>query len=593
MTRWKEERGVAMITVVLVSLIILTISIAAFQLSLGSLNHSALDRKRDEAIQAAQAAVGSYIAALPSTTMICNGVGTSYTLPSTQKITYQITSIHWSADGSTWSSSNTSNTGTAGYCTTSSTAKYGSAIKSSGAKLIVTGSGTAGAGVQTVTRKWQSLVDLSAILGGSTNAFYGNTGLCINNNPMMIHQSTGNDAQLYSGGDIDTTSLCGNVNGNGSMVVEGNVYAQGSISLNGCVEGNIWAGGSVTLSGAYVGACSGATYASGYSITNNQPPNPVCNGQMNNFCYFQDSSGAALGSVTAAGGSITLTTTNAFGKCTSSGGQTWNNSSACSPNRDSTGFNPAPCTQTVGNGSANCGTANAAGLTAPPSSDMPQFLYSSSDWTGPYTVVNESSGNCTTIESDMASKISSGVSGNYNLVFYINPSCALTIPNNTTFTLKGNAIIITTGSFSSTGFTVATSSGSCNTSATDNAGNAMYPNSICQFDVLVPYDTVATPTSSCPLPNLSPPNPLGAHDISFGSTTDLSGVDFFAYTPCSLDLSQKTRINGQGVAGVVNEANNFQLNFHKIVVPGFLPTGYNVAPEFFRECSTADTTGYC
>src|SRR5205085_3739838 len=287
-------------------------------------------------------------------------------------------------------------------------------------------------------------------------------------------------------------------------------------------------------------------------------------------------------SVTAAGGSLALSSTKAYGTCVSSASMSWTNSSSCSPNRDNTGHSPAPCTGTVGDGSGNCGTSNATGLTAPATTSMPQFYYSSSDWSGPYAIVNENSGNCSTIATDIGSKISTGVSGNYNLVFYISPACALTIPNNTTYTLKGNAVIVTLGSFSSTGLTVTTNSGSCTGSSTDNAGDPMYPDSgYCQFDIIVPYDTVTTPTSSC----VYPASHATTWDISFGNTTDLSGVDLYGYTPCWLNVNQSSRINGQGIAGVVNEANNFQMNYHKILVPGFVPSGYNVAPEFFRECS--------
>src|SRR5205085_12302639 len=133
----------------------------------------------------------------------------------------------------------------------------------------------------------------------------------------------------------------------GSMVVEGNMYAQGSISLNGgCVNGNIWAGGGVNLQNVITGGCTGSTYPTGYSITNDSPPNPICNGQGPNTCYFQDSSGTALGSVTAAGGSLALSSTKAYGTCVSSASMSWTNSSSCSPNRDNTGYSPASCTGT-------------------------------------------------------------------------------------------------------------------------------------------------------------------------------------------------------------------------------------------------------
>src|SRR5207237_6124061 len=98
---------------------------------------------------------------------------------------------------------------------------------------------------------------------------------------------------------------------------------------------------------------------------------------------------------------VSLSNTKGFGSCSSGGSMTWSNWSVCAPNRDNTGFNPASCTQTVGNGTANCGTANASGLTGPASSQMPQFYYSTSDWASPYTIVNESSGSCSTIATDI------------------------------------------------------------------------------------------------------------------------------------------------------------------------------------------------
>src|SRR5205814_6252868 len=106
----------------------------------------------------------------------------------------------------------------------------------------------------------------------------------------------------------------------------------------------------------------------------------------------------------------------------------------------------------------------------------------------------------------------------------------------------------------------------------------------------VPTATVADP-STCT--TFAQQNSTAVPNIAFGNTTDLSGVDVFLYTPCWLNINQSANINGQGVAGVVNEANHFTMSYHKLVIPGFIPAGYNAAPEFFRECSTADTTGYC
>src|SRR6266516_1502693 len=99
--RLDDERGIAMITVMLATSVILTISVAAYQLSIANLNHSSFDRKRDQALQAAQAAVNSYVAALPSTTAVCTGVGTTptvSTLSATPYVTYSA-QVWWSTDG--------------------------------------------------------------------------------------------------------------------------------------------------------------------------------------------------------------------------------------------------------------------------------------------------------------------------------------------------------------------------------------------------------------------------------------------------------------------------------------------------------------
>lgn len=580
--RGKDERGMAMITVILAAFVITLISVAVFQLSVGNLNHSAYDRKRDQAIQAAQGAVNSYLSTLPLTTKVCNGVGTTSTLSTAPSVKYSVSGVWWSTDGTTF-------TPCPGSTTPPTAPSPSTPLRSARLKsLVITGTGTAGLGNQVVTRRWQTWVQLSAITGGSQTAFYGNTGICIKNGPTILHNVAGNDAMLYSGGDIDTAFLCGGIS-SGNMIVEGSIYAQGSIAnIAGCVEGDVWAGGSVDLQTKSVGACVQSTYPSGFSITANGPPNPVCNTDTQPLCYFVDSSGNPYGNTTAAGGNLSLSSTDNYGICKSSGLELWSTSNArCSRTRDASGFRPAVCAGTVGDGSTGCGTSNAAGLTAPPSIEMPTFTYDPNDWSPVYRVFNESSGNCSAIVSDISSLISTGVDGNYNLLFYIDPGCALVWPQNATVNLRGNTVIVTRGSFSTGNLTVTTAAGSCNTSATDNSGNALYPNAMCQFNVIVPTDVVASPTSSCVPPATDP----GTWDISFGSQTLMDTVDSINYTPCQLTVAQQSRINGQGIAGVVNEANNFQMTFHQLKVPGFTPTGYNAAPVFFREC--APGSGYC
>lgn len=583
--RFREERGMAMITALLATMVLVSISVAAFQLSLRTINRSALDRKSDQALQAAQGAVNAYLSFLPSSIRICNNVGVAQTLSSAPRVTYTISSVHWSTDGATWSNL-TDLSGTNGVCTTSSTQKFAKLKK--GSRLVVTGKGTAGSGAQVVTRTWQTLVDITPVTGGTTSAFYGSSGLCVNNNPNVMHNVTGNDAGLYSGGDINTPAVCGATNGNANLLVEGNIYAQGSVVLKGCVDGNIWAGGSVTYNGGDVGACTQNSYPLYQTITENAPPNPICDGTAQNLCYFRDSSGNNLGSITA-GGNISLSSTAAYGSCVASGLVSFS-SSRCSASRDSSGFAPAACAGTIGDGTTGCGTAHAAGLTPPPATDMPVFTYLNTDWTPVYAERLEVSGTCSTIAADIQDKITNGVGGNYNIVFYISTVCPnLAIPMNTTYNLKGNVAIVTRGSYSSSNLTVTTQAGYCNTNLQDNAGNPMYPYGKCLFDVIVPTDTVPGATGTCQSTTTVP----GPWDISYGNQTDLSGVDAFNFTPCWLNLGQSAQFNGQGIAGVVNEANSFIMVFHKLVIPGFIPAGYNAAPVFFRECGSADTSGYC
>jgi type II secretory pathway pseudopilin PulG len=571
--RGKDERGMAMITVILAAFVITLISVAVFQLSVGNLNHSAYDRKRDQAIQAAQGAVNSYLSTLPLTTKVCNGVGTTSTLSTSPSVKYSVSGVWWSTDGTTF-------TPCPGSTTPPTAPSPSTPLRSARLKsLVITGTGTAGLGNQVVTRRWQTWVQLSAITGGSQTAFYGNAGICIKNGPTILHNVAGNDAMLYSGGDIDTAFLCGGIS-SGNMIVEGNIYAQGNIAnIAGCVEGDVWAGGSIGLQTKSVGGCVQSVYPAGFSITANGPPNPICNTDTQPLCYFVDSSGNPYGNTTAAGGSLDLSSSDNYGICKSSGLELWSSSNArCSRTRDASGYRPAVCAGTVGDGSTGCGTSNAAGLTAPPSMEMPTFTYDPTDWSPVYTVVNEATGNCSAIASDISSKISTGVGGNYNLVFYINPGCALNLSG--TFTLRGNAIIVTTGSFDAKSVTISTSAGSCNTSVTDNNGNPMYPNAMCQFDVFVPTDVVPNPTSSC----VPPANDPGTWDIIYEATANMQQVDSINFTPCQLTIGQQSRINGQGIAGVVNQANNFQMYFHQLKVPGFTPTGYNAAPVYFREC---------
>src|SRR5207249_10761392 len=66
--RCRDERGIAMVTALLVSMVLLFLSVAVVALSLHNSTQSALDRKRVQAIDAAEAGVDGYLSALTGLT---------------------------------------------------------------------------------------------------------------------------------------------------------------------------------------------------------------------------------------------------------------------------------------------------------------------------------------------------------------------------------------------------------------------------------------------------------------------------------------------------------------------------------------------
>src|SRR5437899_5950290 len=64
--RCRDERGIAMVTALLVSMVLLFLSIAVIALSLHNSTQSAFDRKRVQSIGAAEAGIDAYLSALTS-----------------------------------------------------------------------------------------------------------------------------------------------------------------------------------------------------------------------------------------------------------------------------------------------------------------------------------------------------------------------------------------------------------------------------------------------------------------------------------------------------------------------------------------------
>src|SRR3990172_9928642 len=211
-----NERGIALVTVLLVLLVVSALSAVVLQLTVHNLDTSAYDTRRDQALQAAEAGLGAYTASLQTTTgaAICGPFnGTVTTQPS---VSYSVTVVPFDANGMPVACS----------------------ASTSPASLVATSAGTAGAPPMVVIRRIQTKITL-APLGGMDKAILSDQYLSIQNN-LTVNGYGGNDADVYTNGNYTSSN---------NITVFGKVYAQGSASISnsGATYAGVWANGPVTL----------------------------------------------------------------------------------------------------------------------------------------------------------------------------------------------------------------------------------------------------------------------------------------------------------------------------------------------------------
>src|SRR5207249_10250524 len=91
--KFNEERGIAMVTALMVSLVVLFLSIVVVALSLHNSTISAFDRKRIQAIDAAEAGIDAWSSGLVTSTGgdVCDATKWDGTLPTTPSAGYDVT----------------------------------------------------------------------------------------------------------------------------------------------------------------------------------------------------------------------------------------------------------------------------------------------------------------------------------------------------------------------------------------------------------------------------------------------------------------------------------------------------------------------
>lgn len=225
----RDESGVAMITAMLVSMVVLSLSLISVQLAVHNSEQSSGDRKRLQAIHAAEAGLDAYLALLPRTAIAnvqCTPAATS--LPVDSGAQYQVTAVFYPSfpglPGQEMSCPLNPNT-----------------APPAGAIITSRGTAVAVANTRSVSRTMQTEVRLNPILGSFGQAIFSDTVFNVVNN-LTVNGNQGNDADLYTNGNFN----CSN-----SSVDYGSILAQGSASLsNSCtVLQDLRANGSISMSG--------------------------------------------------------------------------------------------------------------------------------------------------------------------------------------------------------------------------------------------------------------------------------------------------------------------------------------------------------
>ncbi len=223
----RDERGVALVTAMLVGMVVLSLSLITVQLSAHNVDASSSDRKRVQAIHAAEAGLDSYLALLARTpigSIQCTPPPSL--LPIDPGAQFQITATYYPTYPGV--------VGQELSCPLSPSAPPKGAV--------ITSRGTAmpGSGSRPVSRTMQTEVRLSPIFGGYNFAIFSNSGMSVQNN-LTVNGYAGNDGDIYTNGNFACT--------NGTTDY-GTVTTQGSASVsNTCnILQDLRANGNITMS---------------------------------------------------------------------------------------------------------------------------------------------------------------------------------------------------------------------------------------------------------------------------------------------------------------------------------------------------------
>jgi hypothetical protein len=224
-----DERGLAMVTGIMVSLVILIFSIAVVDLASHNMRSSDRDRKRVDAVATAEAGLDATMSAIQ--TAVIDISGGNYTLPCTVNASMpQAPSSQYTVTVNYYAT----------YPPTGSPMACPPTSPPAGATLTSVGNAVTNSPTS-VTRTMAAQVRLSPVYGAvGGNAIFSDSGLNLQNQ-LTVNGNVGNDGNLYTNGDF----LCNN-NSNiaGSLLVQGAVTLSSSCTFNQ----DVYAKGAISMS---------------------------------------------------------------------------------------------------------------------------------------------------------------------------------------------------------------------------------------------------------------------------------------------------------------------------------------------------------
>jgi Tfp pilus assembly protein PilX len=263
--RLRDEDGMAMITAVLVSGVVLLLSVSAINLAVHNTNASGYDRRRLAALNAAEAGIDYYYSQLNVTASASLPCDVTRTLTTSPAGTFTVTPTFYYTQTGTLSCPSGSTLGS------SAPTPIGVLLHSVGTP----------SGLTSPSRTMESYVKLSVSQSGAwpAGALYGYSAVNLNSNTQIFGNGASN-GDVYSSGSMSVAS---------NSTIYGNLYVQGTVTLasNSDVKQDLWASGNITMNGN--SKVRGSATSSGGGIT------------LNNTSHLYGNASAA-GAITKAGG---------------------------------------------------------------------------------------------------------------------------------------------------------------------------------------------------------------------------------------------------------------------------------------------------